>query len=978
MFSHSIYGTQHSVSALRQIFCWAWISFPISFLWFVIEFIQKKVSAKTAVIMYGLLFIIPVVLLVRQIMDPFLMTGDCFWYGWGYIWKENIWSVMYFCYYPVYMIAGLVFLFRLRRNTFDLFQKNQALIIINCVIITLILGTVANIVLPMTLKNGFPDLAPVIALIMAGGIFYGMIRHNLFVLTPAMAADQIVSAMTDVLILLTNDGRIVSINHSASRLLGISESDCINKSIMDLIQDLSEPNLIQSIIKKRKIIQTDVTFKTSGGPIIVSISGSVILGPGGTIAGIVCVGRDITAIKVTEGTLRTMVAKSTEELEKANTLLKQEIGEHREAREALKNSEERLSLLFEYAPDAKYLNDLSGNFIDGNLKAEKMIGHKREEIIGKSFLKLRLLSPSQLLKAAKGLAKNAAGLPTGPDWFVLSRQDGSSVQVEISTFPVTVHGKKLVLGIARDITDRLKNEQAIRESEEKLRVTFENVRDAILWVDASTNEITACNHAAELLWNKKYEEITSMTHVDLFKPDIAHFVEEEVQRLSKEHIGGEISSEIITSTGSFRVVSVSIYFISLGSGKKFLRHEQYRDVTEKRSAAQEKARLEEQLHQAQKMEAIGQLAGGIAHDFNNILGAISGYGDMILRKFGDGDPKLKRYAEMILSASERAADLTEKLLTFARKGRIEMTVVDLHELVHETIGLLSHTLGKNIQMTKNLAAQIYTVTGDRTRLENMLINFSVNARDAMPEGGAIHFETESLTIHNGDLSEKVFGIKPGRYLLLSVSDTGTGMTEEVKAKLFEPFFTTKEIGKGTGLGLASVYGTVNAHGGVISVDSTLGKGTTFRIYLPLALETIPIEAKESQTSIVTFHGNGTILIIDDELAIREMCADVLGEMGYQVITCANKNEGVGYYQQHSHHVGCMIIDMIMPDGSGLDCFRELKQINPDIKAIIASGFVVESQVTTILAEGARAFIQKPFELNKLSRLIADAIGVKSL
>jgi Signal transduction histidine kinase len=396
-----------------------------------------------------------------------------------------------------------------------------------------------------------------------------------------------------------------------------------------------------------------------------------------------------------------------------------------------------------------------------------------------------------------------------------------------------------------------------------------------------------------------------------------------------------------------------------------LQHEVIKNNIRLQQTIQELRETKDQLFQAQKMEAIGRLAGGVAHDFNNILAAISGYAELIKQKFG-ADPVLNKYSTSIFNSAVRAADLTAKLLAYARKGKIEMTVVDMHRAIGDVIDICQHTMDKKITIHQDLAAMQTTIMGDRNQLQNALTNLALNAKDAMPEGGDLTFTTEVVDLTEASLANPAYMVTPGRYLKFCLSDTGTGMDAATLARAFEPFFTTKEKGKGTGLGLSSVYGTIKSHNGYIELKSELGKGTRAEMYLPL---TKNVEQKTGEGPSEISKGHGTVLFADDEEMVRAIASEMIKEMGYSVVTSIDGQDALEYYQTHSGDIDLVILDIIMPRLGGYDCFKAMKAINPKIKALACSGYVINDEAKKMLDDGALGFIQKPFSMKTFSKAI---------
>ncbi len=383
----------------------------------------------------------------------------------------------------------------------------------------------------------------------------------------------------------------------------------------------------------------------------------------------------------------------------------------------------------------------------------------------------------------------------------------------------------------------------------------------------------------------------------------------------------------------------------------------------------ERKKVEDQLAQSQKMEAIGQLAGGVAHDYNNQLSVVLGYSNMLEQQVAD--PKLRRFAQNISTAAKRSADLTQKLLVFSRKGQMQTAPVDMHSTLSETIEMLERSLDKRITLVKRLEADTAVMIGNSSNLQNALLNLGINARDAMPNGGTLTYETENVTLNTAFCVEHRNEIVPGRYLRIVVSDTGCGMSDEVKRHLFEPFFTTKPVGKGTGLGLASVYGTVKQHAGVLTVESELGVGTSFTLYLPLADQSMPQTPTAIKSTRDTRHYR--ILAVEDEEILRTMLVYMLAESGHELHEEENGKSAVAYYEKHWQEIDLVILDMVMPEMNGHQTFLAMKKINPNIKAVLATGYSLNSEVQAVLDDGVLDFLQKPFEPSQLQNMIVKVM-----
>jgi two-component system, cell cycle sensor histidine kinase and response regulator CckA len=394
------------------------------------------------------------------------------------------------------------------------------------------------------------------------------------------------------------------------------------------------------------------------------------------------------------------------------------------------------------------------------------------------------------------------------------------------------------------------------------------------------------------------------------------------------------------------------------------------DITEQKKADTERRNLELQLLQSQKLESIGTLAGGIAHDFNNLMMGIQGYASLMLLDMPDSHPhyvKLKAIETQVQSG----ADLTRQLLGFARGGRYEVRPTDLNELMKKTVALYGRTK-KEIRIHEKYAQELWTVNVDRGQMDQVLLNILVNAWQAMPTGGDIFVETENVVLD--ETIAGPHGVPPGSFVRVSLKDTGVGMDEKTSRRIFEPFFTTKEMGRGTGLGLASVYGIIKGHGGFVQVTSEMGRGTMFAIYLP-ASEKQAVEARPAVPRLLK--GNETVLVVDDEAIINEVAREMLETMGYHVITAQSGREALEIFRDKQQAIDLIILDMVMPDMGGRRTFELIHAMNPDIPVILATGYSIDGEAKEIMNRGARAFLQKPFKMDDLSQKIRDVLRNRS-
>ena len=387
-----------------------------------------------------------------------------------------------------------------------------------------------------------------------------------------------------------------------------------------------------------------------------------------------------------------------------------------------------------------------------------------------------------------------------------------------------------------------------------------------------------------------------------------------------------------------------------------------RDITDRK-------RLEAQLLQAQKMEAIGTLAGGIAHDFNNLLMGIQGHASLMFLGIDSDHPHFE-HLNGVEDLVKRGSDLTKQLLGFAMGGKYEVRPTDLNELIEESFEIFGRTK-KEIRVHKKYQKDIWTVEVDRGQIEQVLLNLYVNAWQAMPGGGDLYLQTENVRLDERYVSP--FGAKPGNYVKVSVTDTGVGMDEKTQQRIFEPFFTTREMGGGTGLGLASAYGIINNHGGIINICSEKGKGATFNIYLSAA--EAPVSEQRLEAGENEIHqGHETVLLVDDEDMIIDVGQDMLRAAGYEALLARSGKEAIEVYKKNKDKVALVILDMIMPDMGGGEAYDRMKEINPDIKVLLSSGYSISGQATEILDRGCDGFIQKPFNIKQLSQKIRQILN----
>jgi signal transduction histidine kinase len=427
--------------------------------------------------------------------------------------------------------------------------------------------------------------------------------------------------------------------------------------------------------------------------------------------------------------------------------------------------------------------------------------------------------------------------------------------------------------------------------------------------------------------------------------------------------------EIICKDGHTITVELSAYLTRNQTGEPIGFVGVGRDVSEKYLAETEKKRLESQLQQAQKMEAIGNLAGGIAHDFNNILMGMQGNASLMLLNMETEHPFFEK-VKGIERYVESGAALTKQLLGFARGGKYEVKTTDLNDLITKTALMFGRTK-KEININVDGLQPVRNVEVDQSQIEQVLLNLFVNAWHAMPGGGDLYLKTEDIDIDENFI--KPYRIEPGAYACVTVSDTGLGMDRATQQRIFEPFFTTKKMGRGTGLGLASAYGIIKNHGGFIEVESEAGRGAAFHIYLPASDKEV-LEEVDALEEVLK--GDETIMLVDDELMIIEVGQEILNALGYEVLPAMSGQEAIDIYASKKQSIDMVILDMIMPGMSGGEAYDQLKKINPEVQVLLCSGYSLSGQATEILERGCDGFIQKPFKLRELSIKIREILDSK--
>ena len=647
-------------------------------------------------------------------------------------------------------------------------------------------------------------------------------------------------------------------------------------------------------------------------------------------------------------------------LEETNRQLASEITERREAENALRQSEERFRALINQAADAIFVHDLSGRFIDVNEQACTALGYDRTALLAMTLPDIDQRYAGQGIEAAMAELMNHRQLTRRSD---LRQKDGSFLPVEMRLGVIELKEEKAVLVLARDITDRLRAEAALRDSHNTLLTVLDGIEAVIHVTELETNEILFCN---QYMRDQYGENLVGQKCWQALRRLEAPCSDCRINELLDAD--GHPSSTIVYEAQN---PVTGKWFINYDRAIKWLdgRYvmlEMATDITEMKRMEEERHRTEERLQRAQRLEAIGTLAGGVAHDFNNLLMGIQGSVGLMLEELAGEDPQAVQLME-IENYLNRAVELTNRLLGFARGGKYEIRPIDINKLVERTVELFGRTK-KELTIRTDFRTTSSAVEADAGQMEQVLMNLFVNAWQAMPQGGTLTITTDHTHLTDGKMT--AYNLAPGRYVKISVSDTGIGMDRETQQRIFDPFFTTKGVGTGTGLGLASAYGIVSNHQGIIEVDSDKARGTTFTIFLPASDQRA---AEKPSRPTQRLHGNETLLLVDDEEMILNVGTQMLTRLGYTVLTAQTGQAAIDIYRRQMDTIAMVILDMIMPVMSGRDIFERLLEIDPGIKTLLSSGYSIDGQAAEILKRGCKGFLQKPFTLDALSQKIREIL-----
>lgn len=636
-----------------------------------------------------------------------------------------------------------------------------------------------------------------------------------------------------------------------------------------------------------------------------------------------------------------------------------DISEEYKRTEQLAESQRRFQDLFNHLPDPVFVHrqvedDPTMGFVEVNTAACAALGYTREEL-----LSIGVVDLTPHVELHEVIQKN--NFQDKPLSFcgTMITKRGKCIPAEFHTLRIQREGKWHFLTISRDISERLATENALRESEERYRLLFESASDRIALFDLDGKLIEANRFFYDALGYSK-QEYQSVEWIERYHPDDIMTVEEAKKKLYSE---GEVAYEfrIKHKNGTWRSMFNRVVLVRDQNKKPLYALSIIRDNTDQKQ-------IEEQLAQSRKMESIGQLAGGIAHDFNNQLNGILGFVEILQDTPGIPEES-QHHIDVINGCARRCADLTQHLLAFARKGKYRQEHIDLHNSITAVLAMLTHTIDPRITVYKDFFAERSRIIGDASQVENALLNIALNARDAMPDGGVLRFTTDTVMLDVATCRLHGETIEPGAYVRVCIRDTGIGMPDEVRQRIFDPFYTTKPIGKGTGMGLAAVYGIVRHHNGFVTVESEPGEGSAFYLFFPVAAEPTPKISSERAYDMMTKTAC-RVLVIEDEEASRTLLRYMLERAGYTVLDADNGKAGIDTFRKHAHEIDLVLVDMMMPYFNGAEVFRAIRGIDPTMRVIVVTGHAGDNDIVkTMLDQGLNGLLSKPIVREELYALI---------
>ncbi len=631
------------------------------------------------------------------------------------------------------------------------------------------------------------------------------------------------------------------------------------------------------------------------------------------------------------------------------------ITDRKRAEVELRQKSDELDMYFNFSLDLLCIANVDGLFLRLNPEWENVLGYSISELEGRAFLEF--IHPEDVeptMAAVSSLEKQECVLN-----FVnrFRCKDGSYRWIEWRSRPM---GRQ-IYAVARDITERKQMEKALQQSKQYYRSIFETSGAAQVIIEEDTTISLANSRFEQLVGYSRKEIERKKSWTEFVHPEDLEWMKKQhyLRRQNPSTAPRQYEFRVVDAQARIRDIFLSIDLIpnSRQSVASLL------DVTNLKQAEEEREKLQSLLFHAQKMESIGTLAGGVAHDFNNLLHAMRGNIELLATNESLSPRTTSRLNNIIMSL-ERASQLVKKLLLFSRKADIQTQVLDLNQEIHGAVKLLERSIPRMISIELILDENAWQVNADPLQVEQVFLNLMTNAADAMPEGGRLIIETANVELDQ-DFIRTHTGAKLGKYVLMTVSDTGCGMDKKTREQVFDPFFTTKEVGKGTGLGLASAYGIVKAHEGYILCYSEPGQGTVFKIYWPVAEQGEIRPAEKETEQAISQDGTETILVVDDDGQVRDLTSEVLEDSGYQVLNAENGEQALEIFKESPKEIGLVIMDLNMPGMGGRECARQMLSIDPSVKVLVASGYSANGHGKEASEIGVKGFLSKPYQAKEL-------------
>jgi len=743
---------------------------------------------------------------------------------------------------------------------------------------------------------------------------------------------RLLSDVTMEGIIIHKNGVVNDLNLSVTKIFGYQRDELLGSNIIDLVIHEDDKGIIRENIVKEYAQPYVVRCVRKNGDIFFAEL-------------------EARNFKAKGNTLRVVAVR--------------DITERMRTENALRESEGKFRILADSTPTAVMLYQ-DDRYIYVNRAATVITGYSAEDLLGMCFWEF--IHPDyQTVARERGRERQRGRETIGSYELEIVTKDGKERWGYLSGATTMIGGRPAGIISAVDITDRKRAEESLRESELKYRFLTESMTDIvwttdldfrITYVSPSIEKILGFTPGERMLQN--VEDTMTKESYDRAVNLLSRELEMEWSEAADPDRFTLVQTEYYHKKGHTVWMESNVRFIRGREGGPIGIHGVSRDITERKHAEEEREKLKAQLNQAHKMEAIGTLAGGIAHDFNNLLMGIQGNASLMMLELDLSDPLYERL-QQIEEQVKSGADLTRQLMGFARGGRYEMNPTDMNEIIEKTAVMFGRTK-KEFTIYKKYEKDLWAAEVDRTQMGQVFMNLLVNAWQAMPGGGEIFLGTDNILLDEAKAAG--LALSPGKYVRISVSDTGTGMDAKTLERIFDPFFTTKEMGRGTGLGLATVYGIIKGHGGLINVTSKPGEGTTFEIYLP-ATEKAVVRERAAQTQAL--RGTETILLVDDETAVLDVTKSMLQSLGYRVLCAGSGQDAIAVYSEKRDAIDLVILDMIMPGISGTETFDCFRKIDAEKKVLLSSGYSIEGKAQELIEKGCKGFLQKPFRMVDLAR-----------